>query len=315
LYGGPVSWDEEEFVRSLTDASAATLRAYRSDLASFVTWAGRLGLVAPADVDRLVLRRYLAYLGTRHYARASITRHAAALRRYFRWQQSRGRIEVDPSKRLSAPGSDGRLPRVLSAVELEALLVAPAVDPASRAGGRSEPEADAARARRRREAVRVRDTAALEVLYGSGLRVSELCGLDLDDLDLARRRVTVWGKGGKQRMVPLSEPSVVALDAYIGDPRAELLMPATPAGALFVNRRGSRLSTRDVRRVLDSRAVSPSHPHALRHTYATHLLDGGADLRIVQELLGHASVATTQIYTHVSRERLVDVYQGTHPRA
>jgi site-specific recombinase XerD len=163
------------------------------------------------------------------------------------------------------------------------------------------------------------------VLYGSGLRVAELCGLRRADVDLGRCRLTVWGKGSKQRVVPLSEPARDALAAWLGDPRAELgrsgpggptdpenLVPEAP---VFVNRRGHALTPRDVRRILDRRSVNPTHPHALRHTFATHLLDGGADLRAVQELLGHADLATTQLYTHVSKERLRHVFEASHPRA
>jgi site-specific recombinase XerD len=164
-------------------------------------------------------------------------------------------------------------------------------------------------------AIRARDDAVLEVLYGSGLRVGELCGLRPADLDLARGRATVWGKGGKQRVVPLSEPAVAALRRWLADGRPHVAEAGSPADALFLNRRGHRLSPRDVRRLLDRRAAAPTHPHALRHTFATHLLDGGADLRAVQDLLGHSDLATTQRYTHVSRERLRSVYDASHPRA
>ena len=157
-----------------------------------------------------------------------------------------------------------------------------------------------------------RDLAVLELLYAAGLRVSELCGLDRGDIDLRGRTVTVLGKGGKQRRVPIHDAAVAALRAWLEDGRDDM---AGPPEAAFVNQRGARLGPRDVRRILDRRSASPTHPHALRHTYATHLLDGGADLRVVQELLGHASLATTQVYTHVSKERLRSVYGETHPRA
>jgi site-specific recombinase XerD len=157
-----------------------------------------------------------------------------------------------------------------------------------------------------------RDLAVLELLYAAGLRVSELCGLDRDGVDLRGRTVTVLGKGGKQRRVPIHDTAVAALGEWLSAGRGQM---AGPPDAVFVNRRGARLGPRDVRRILDRRAASPTHPHALRHTFATHLLDGGADLRVVQELLGHSSLATTQIYTHVSKERLRSVYEGTHPRA
>jgi len=156
----------------------------------------------------------------------------------------------------------------------------------------------------------------LELLYGSGLRVGELCGLRLTDLDLERSMVTVWGKGAKQRQVPMSEPSAEAVRAWLAHGRAALVVAGmSPDDAVFLNRRGRQLSPRDTRRILDRRAANPTHPHALRHTFATHLLDGGADLRAVQELLGHADLATTQLYTHVSKERLRSVYEATHPRA
>jgi integrase/recombinase XerC len=161
----------------------------------------------------------------------------------------------------------------------------------------------------------VRDQAVVELLYGSGLRVGELCGLRPDDLDLARRQLVVWGKGSKQRQVPMSEPSADALQAWLSHGRPVMAAGHAPVDALFLNKRGKRLTPRDVRRILDRRAASPTHPHALRHTYATHLLDGGADLRAVQELLGHGDLATTQLYTHVSKERLRAVHQSSHPRA
>ena len=221
----------------------------------------------------------------------------STLRRYFRWATRRGLVAADPSARLSAPRGDGRLPRVLKQDELTALLD----DPSVRAGD------DPVR--------RTRDDAVLELLYGSGVRVGELCTLSIGDIDLSQGRAIVWGKGDKQRAVPLSEPAVHALRQWIGPWRDASLSGAASTDALFVNQRGHTLTPRDVRRIVDRRAASPTHPHALRHTFATHLLDGGADLRAVQELLGHADLATTQRYTHVSRERLRSVYDATHPRA
>src|SRR5690606_16205498 len=164
-------------------------------------------------------------------------------------------------------------------------------------------------------AVELRDRALVELLYGSGLRIAEATALDVDDLDLDRCLATVWGKGDKQRLVPLSEPTVDCLRRWLTDGRQHLVTEQSPAAAVFLNRRGRRLTPRDARRILDRRAVEPTHPHALRHTFATHLLDGGADLRVVQELLGHSDVATTQRYTHVSKERLRAVLDATHPRA
>jgi len=299
-----VSWRLDDFERSLTSVRPATVAAYRRDLTSFVTWAERSGLTGPDAVDRLVLRRFLAYLTTRRYARRSIARSASSLRRYFAWLAHTGGVDSDPARGLSAPKGESRLPRVLRPDELTSLLDDPpaAVD--------LDPEP-----------VRWRDDAVLELLYGSGLRVAEVCQLGAADVDPRSRSVTVWGKGGRQRRVPISEPCAEAVAAWTRRGRGAFVaaLPATTATvdeeALFLNRRGRRLTPRDVRRVLDHRAPSPTHPHALRHTFATHLLDGGADLRAVQELLGHADLATTQIYTHVSRDRLKAVYDQTHPRA
>jgi integrase/recombinase XerC len=291
-----MAWQEGDFLASLTSVAPRTREAYASDLAGFVEWAERGGVTSPDGVDRTLLRRYVAHLTTRRYAKRSVARKVSALRRYFAWATRTGRLVTDPSTSLSAPRGEGRLPRVLRQDELTALLDAPSpstvVDDATRA----------------------RDDAVLELLYGSGLRVGELCGLAPADLDLEHRRARVWGKGGKQRQVPLSAPAVAALESWLGGARAH--WPAAGAAdALFRNQRGHRLTPRDVRRILDRRAKAPTHPHALRHSFATHLLDGGADLRAVQELLGHADLATTQRYTHVSRERLRSVYDASHPRA
>lgn len=294
----------EAFVTSLTALSDATRTAYRSDLDAFVAWAERSGADGPHQVDRILLRRYLAYLSTRRYARRTTARKASSIRRYFGWLHRTGAIASDPSLRLSAPSGEGRLPRVLGGEELDDLL-------AERVTTR--PDDDPRRALE--DATELRDLAVVELLYGSGLRVSELCGLRPSDIDTGRRVVTVWGKGGKQRQVPMSEPAAAAIDLWCSHGRRRLARPTSPPDAVFLNARGKRLGTRDVRRALDRRATSPTHPHALRHTFATHLLDNGADLRVVQELLGHASVQTTQVYTHVSKERMLQVYERTHPRA
>jgi integrase/recombinase XerC len=295
---GVDDWGVAAFERSLASVAAATRRAYRTDIEAFATWAERAGVTGPAGVDRTRLRRYLAYLGTRRYARRTIARKASALRRYFGFLARTGVLAADPSAGLSAPSGDGRLPRVLRADELHALLD----DPPAAIDGDDD-------------AIRLRDDAVLELLYGSGLRVAEVCGLRPDDLRLDRHLVTVWGKGAKQRQVPVSRPAAAATAAWLERGRAALAAGHSPADAVFLNRRGHRLGTRDVRRIIDRRAVSPTHPHALRHTFATHLLDGGADLRAVQELLGHTDLSTTQRYTQVSRERLRAVYDASHPRA
>ena len=295
-----IAWRLDDFVTSLTSLSANSVSAYESDVRLFAEYVGRAGVDDPRGVRRQHVRRYLAYMATRHYARRSMARKVASLRRYFAWALAAQAIDGDPTVGVQVSADNGRLPRVLDQRELSSLL-----------DGASDDAADW---------LVTRDDAVLEVLYGSGLRVSELCGLDVRSLDLAAGAATVWGKGSKERRVPLGEPAVAALRRWLGV-RAELVAvgrspSASDAGeALFVNQRWRRLSPRDVRRLIDRRASSPTHPHALRHSFATHLLDGGADLRAVQELLGHADVATTQRYTHVSRERLREAYRQSHPRA
>ncbi len=288
------SWRIDEFVGALTSLSANTVSSYGSDLRSFAEWCSRGNITDPAAVTRATVRRYLAHLTTRRFARSTIARKTAALRRYYRWLIACGGATVDPTSGVSVPGGGGRLPRVLDQRELAGLL--------DGAGPPDEPDW-----RRRR------DDAVLELLYGSGLRVGELCGLRVSSLGLATLSATVWGKGSKERRVPLSEPAVRALRRWL-EIRGDVL-PSDRGDILFGNERGNPLTSRDVRRIIDRRSPTPTHPHALRHTFATHLLDGGADLRAVQELLGHQDVATTQRYTHVSRERLSAAYREAHPRA
>ena len=290
-------WRLDEFVDALTSSAANTVDAYRSDVSLFAEWVERGSITSPAGVDRLLLRRYVASLTTRRFAKRTIARKVAALRRYFSFLRQRGYLDVDPTVSLRAPAGAARLPRVLEHSEVSALLDVPGA-----AGAGAEPAWR-----------RCRDDAVLEVLYGSGVRVGELCGLDVDALDLGAGAITVWGKGSKERRVPLSAPSVDALRRWLAI-RGEVV-PVEAGLAVFGNERGVRLSPRDVRRILDRRSQRPTHPHALRHSFATHLLDGGADLRVVQDLLGHTDVATTQRYTHVSKQRLRAVYTEAHPRA
>ncbi len=318
-----VPWEIDAFRRSVGGLSSASVRAYSSDIERFAQWAERGGTHRPADVDRIVLRRYLAFMATRRYARSTIARTAASLRCYFQWAVKRGLVVADPSRSLSAPTPDSRLPRILGHAELTQLLdpapptAAPGPDSADSGpvdtGGPATPGSTST-PMTTATAVDRRDDAVLELLYGTGMRVAELCGLDVDDIDIRRRVVTVTGKGSKQRQVLIHQQGAQAVVAWLEGHRSVLAGPESSA-ALFFNRRGSRLGPRDVRRIIDRRSPVPTHPHALRHTFATHLLDGGADLRVVQELLGHASLQTTQVYTHVSKERLLTVYSGTHPRA
>ena len=251
-------------------------------------------------MTRAQVKQYLAHLTRTDHAKRTIARKLAALRRYFGWlvRESAGtrRRVANPTIGVRSPQGEGRLPRVLGPDQLDALL----------SGSQLEGDDPPWRL--------ARDTAVVELLYGSGLRVSELCSLTLANVDLHGAAATVWGKGSKERRVPLSPPCVIALEQWCSL-RAEIAAATGLRAQLFVNGRGNKLTPRDVRRILDRRAIDPTHPHALRHTFATHLLDNGADLRAVQELLGHASVATTQRYTHVSRERLQSAYLASHPRA
>jgi integrase/recombinase XerC len=286
-------------------ASGHTVEAYDRDVRQFVDWAERGGCPSPGQLDHATLRRYLAYLTTRQFARRSIARKAASLRAYLRYLHRRGVIATDPGRSLRAPKGEARLPRVPRQAEAVALL--------DRSDAVELDDDDAATA-----AAAWRDLAVLEVLYGAGVRVSECCGLTLESVDMNRGLLTVLGKGSKQRRVPLGEPALAAIRGYVAHGRPELATADTPPDALFLNSRGRRLTTRDARRIVarhpmpDGQAL---HPHALRHAYATHLLERGADLRAVQELLGHTDLATTQIYTHLTRERLRAVYDATHPRA
>lgn len=288
-------WDSAEWLESLSRVADSTRAVYARDLRDAVAWLEETGITGPAAVDRRDLRRYLADLDRAGYARRTTARKASVLRRYFDWARRTGRVEADPSTALSAPRGASTLPRILNHAELDALI-----EGSARSDG--DPLMDA------------RDRAIVELLYGSGLRVSELCALRPGDIDETASVATVWGKGSKQRRVPVSAPALDAIRSWL-KVRPAMASESAQSDAVFLNRRGGAMSPRDVRRVLDRRALAPTHPHALRHTFATHLLDGGADLRSVQELLGHADLATTQIYTRVSRERLREVHRSSHPRA
>ena len=292
----------DEFLRAAKaerDLSPHTLEAYRSDLEQFEDWSGRSGAKSIAAIDRILLRRYVAYLGERRYSRRTIARKASTIRSMLAWAVKHDYLPANPAEGLAIPKLDKPLPRVLKAGDARALCELPPDD----------------------DAIGLRDRAILELLYGSGLRVSELCGLDLDDVDTKHRSLRVMGKGRKERQLPMSNPAARAIDAYRGEARRSLLELGNTreTAALFLGARGGRLGPRGVRAMIDkymrSEGAKAIGPHALRHSFATHLLDGGADLRAVQELLGHENLATTQIYTHVSTERLRAVYEKSHPRA
>jgi integrase/recombinase XerC len=289
--------------------ASSTVEAYRRDLTQLSRFLGRggRGLSTAALND---LRRFLAQLTTLGYARASIARRVGAIHTFYRWARGRGVVERDPSVLLGRPKVTSRLPVVLRPAEAASLVEAPDLGTGEKA------DEDAAR---RARAVALRDRAILELMYGSGLRVAEVAGLWLTAADLDRGRVSVMGKGSKEREVPMSDVSCDAVSAWLSEGRP-LLEPTDGETALFLNLRRRPISPRDIRRLvgryggatLSGRRVTP---HTLRHSFATHLLEGGADIRAVQELLGHASVATTQRYTHVTRSRLFEAYRQSHPRA
>ncbi len=303
----------ERFLASLAarDASTHTQRAYRTAVGAYLGWlAGRgVGWRAPS---RTVLRAYLGELGSGR-ARSSVAQRLAAIRSFHRWARRAGLADADPWAALGTPRRPRRLPPVLSVADVERVV----------ASAGDEPSIGPAGASRVGHALALRDVALVETAYAAGLRIAELAGLTLDTLDLARGELRVLGKGRKERAGLLGRPARAALAGYLAEGRPALLARARPGpapNAVFLNARGAPLGERGMRYRLDAvfaRAGSPegTHPHTLRHSFATHLLDGGADLRVVQELLGHASLATTQIYTHVSPARLRAAYAGAHPRA
>jgi integrase/recombinase XerC len=293
-----------EFERHIAverDLTVHTVRAYLGDLSSLLEHLTRLGGSDVTDLDLRALRSWLAKQQTTGRARTTIARRATAARVFTAWLHRTGRMPVDVGARLASPKSHRTLPSVLRQDEALAL-----VESASAAAADDGP-------------VGVRDAAILELMYATGIRVGELCGLDIDDVDFERNVVRVLGKGRKERTVPFGLPAAAALRRWLDHGRADLRREGVGA-ALFVGARGGRIDQRVVRQVVHDRVSAVPGapdiaPHGLRHTAATHLLEGGADLRTVQELLGHASMATTQVYTHISNERLRSAYQQAHPRA
>ena len=279
------------------NASPYTVRNYTSDLVDFFNFLMGEGILSLSEVERDILRRYLSRLKAQNKAKTSIARKLSAIRSFYHYLVSEEALPRNPVEKASSPRLDRRLPSFLTVEEVERLLMIP--DPATPNGQR--------------------DRALLELLYASGLRVSELIRLDVGQVRLDVREIRVWGKGSKERVVLIGRPASEALGVYISQGRLKLL-GKKKGSALFVNRYGGRLTARRVQTILEECAVRAGigkrvHPHTLRHTFATHLLDGGADLRVVQELLGHASLSSTQIYTHVTRSRARRVYLLAHPMA
>jgi integrase/recombinase XerC len=291
----PPTWAEDPVARFLLrletqrGASEHTLAAYRRDLAQFLDFCDRNGVSALEGVDRRHVRRFLAQLDTRGYARRSIARKASAVRSFFTDAVRHGAIATDPTEGLVRPKLPGTLPHAVPARSVAASLESLTGD----------------------EPVVLRDRAILELLYSTGLRVSELAGLGVADV-ASRDRIRVVGKGGRIRVVPVGRPARAAVDRWVAGGRPRLAGDGV-GDALWVGVRGGVLGPRDLRRIV--RARMGTFPHAIRHSFATHLLEGGADLRAVQELLGHVDLGTTQIYTSVTREHLRSTYERSHPRA
>lgn len=287
-----------DHLRYQRNMSAATVRAYGSDLTAFAEFLRDSGLpTAPDRVDPLAVRAWLAKQHRDGQERSSVARRVSALRSFFRHLVREGVVADNPLDRVVTPRVRRRLPRHLNVDEVAILVASP----------------DASKP------IGLRDRALLELLYATGLRVSELCSLDLEDLDLHELVLRVVGKGSVERMVPFGSRAAEALRAYLASRHRLQRRGGGDPDALFVNYRGGRLSSRSVRRTLEQtiRRCAIKHrisPHGLRHSFATHLLDAGADLRSIQELLGHASLSTTQRYTHVTTERLREVYRKAHPR-
>jgi integrase/recombinase XerC len=291
------------YLEAERNVSPYTVRNYTTDLLGsknikgFFTFLTERGIKSLDRADRSLLRDYLSYLVEQGLVKASIARRLSAIRSFFRYLVREEILPVNPVQETSSPKLDKRLPLFLTIEEVTRLLEAP--DSSTPLGQR--------------------DRAFMELLYASGLRVSELVSLDLEQVNLDTREIRVWGKGSKERMVLMGEPAARALTDYLNEGRPELL-DRKKSSAVFLNYHGGRLSERSVQSILEEYAQKAGigkkvHPHMLRHTFATHLLDGGADLRVVQELLGHASLSSTQVYTHVSKSQAKKVYLSAHPMA
>ena len=299
----------ERHLRAERGLSAHTVRAYLGDIADLFVYAVRTSASAVADLDVHLIREWLAGQHARGLSRATLARRTAAVRTFTRYACRAGLLDRDPGPLLGTPKLERALPKVLSQDEAATVL--------DGVGGTDRhPRTEGAGAG---DGAVLRDRAILELLYATGIRVSELCGLDVDDVDHEHRTARVFGKGAKERVVPMGRPAVRALDEWLRVGRPALATGRSGA-ALFLGARGGRLHPTTARRIVHARVaeaegVPDVGPHGMRHSTATHLLEGGADLRSVQEMLGHASLQTTQLYTHVSAERLKQAYRQAHPRA
>jgi len=285
------------YLEAERNVSPYTVRNYTHDLLDFFQFLKAKEIGSLKDVDKPVLRDFLSHLMEQGLVKASIARKLSAIRSFYRYLLREGMVPTSPVATTSSPKLDRRLPSFLTIEEVERLLEAPDL---------SKPDG-------------LRDRALLELLYASGLRVSELVSLNLEQINLNTNEIRVLGKGAKERVVLIGRPAAEALNVYLSQGRPELSGKKL-SNALFLNRYGERLIERRVQRILEKYAIIAGidkrvHPHLLRHTFATHLLDGGADLRVVQELLGHADLSSTQIYTHVTKSQARKVYLSAHPRA
>ena len=292
----------ERYLEAERNLSAHTIRAYLGDLDSFFDHLERLDLIDLSALELSHIRSWLANQQVKGGARTTLSRRATSIRLFTKWATKKGYLTKDVGATLATPKGARTLPDVLTVADASLAMDAMA----ARVGEEDGP-------------ISKRDAAMLEILYASGARVSELCGLDLEDIDYSRQTIRVLGKGNKERTIPIGNPAMRALELWLNDGR-ETLVGAKSERAVFLGARGKRIDQRTVRTMVYHalaalEGVEKMGPHALRHSAATHLLEGGADLRTVQEILGHASLATTQIYTHVSTERLQKAFKQAHPRA
>ena len=290
----------DRFISYLQDVrglSPQTVRAYRADLASFASWTEREG-VLPATISHRELRSYLADLNRARYSEKTVNRHLSAIRALYRWLVHESLVTQDSAAAIASPKIARTLPKTMADGDVADILSA--IDDTDEVG--------------------LRDAAILELLYASGARIAEIAGLSIEDIDFAEAQVRLFGKGSKERIVPLYPQVLDRLRTYLQRSRPRLAKPAKPTRTLFLSTRGNPMSTDALRTVFEKRVRAAGKdaqltPHAMRHTFATELLGGGADLRTVQELLGHESLSTTQIYTHVSIDRLKDATRQAHPRS
>ncbi|WP_418301361.1 site-specific tyrosine recombinase XerD [Lysinibacillus fusiformis] len=291
--------DYIHFIQVERQLSVNTLASYRRDLESYVNFLQNAeGMADFNRVERTTILRHLEQLRAQGKTSRTIARHISSIRSFHQFLLREKRAESDPTVHLEMPTIEQKLPNILSIEEIEALLMAP---------NRSKPQG-------------IRDLAMLELLYGSGMRISELIALDLADIHLTMGFVRVFGKGGKERIIPLGKSALSAISSYLNNARGQLQGKYPKTDAFFINQRGKRLTRQGCWKLMKEHALKAGiqhelTPHTLRHSFATHLVENGADLRAVQEMLGHADISTTQIYTHISKTRLSEVYKQFHPRA